>query len=272
MKKTDLSGFSNVDRTTDPDQYVHFLDSINSWPFFRDEQKPRSIELLAVQPGQHILDVGCGLGDVTQMLGAKVGPRGRVTGLDISERLITEARRRTEKTDLPVEFQVGNAERLNWPDNTFDASRADRVLMFMEHPHRAVQEMVRVTRTGGRVVVGEFDMETAIVDSPYRGLTRKLLDFWCDTIPNGWIGRQLPGLFQQFGLRAVTVVPLTIRMTAYAQWNDVFQVELTVQRAQKANVVSADEATLWLNNLIESDRLGRFSLALTLFLVAGQKG
>jgi ubiquinone/menaquinone biosynthesis C-methylase UbiE len=272
MHKTDLSGFSNVDRTNDPDQYVRFLDSINSWPFFRDEQKPRSIELLAVRPGQQILDVGCGLGDVTRLLGAKVGPQGRVVGTDLSERLIAEARNRTEKTALPVEFRVGNAEHLDWPDNTFDASRADRVLMFMDHPHRALQEMVRVTRSGGRIVVGEFDMETAIVDSPYRGLTRKLLDFWCDTIPNGWIGRQLPGLYQEFGLQAVRVVPLTIRMTGYPQWNEVFQVELTVQRAQKANVVSATEAALWLQNLQESDQRGRFSLAITLFLVAGQKG
>jgi len=272
MHKTDLSGFSHVDRTSDPDQYVRMLDTINAWPFFRDEQKPRSIELLDPRPGQHLLDVGCGLGDVTRLLGAQVGPQGRVVGIDLSERLIVEARARTDKAALPVEFQVANAEHLDWPDNSFDGSRADRVLMFMDHPQRALQEMVRVTRAGGRIVIGEFDMETAIVDSPYRAVTRKLLDFWCDSIPNGWIGRQLPALFQEFGLRAVQVVPLTIRMTAYSQWNDVFQIEVTVQRARHANVVSASEASLWLHNLQESDRLGRFSLALTLFLITGQKG
>ncbi len=272
MHKTDLSGFSHVDRTPDPDQFVQLLDTINAWPFFRDQQKPRSIELLAVQPGQHILDVGCGVGDVTLMLGAKVGPQGRVVGTDLSERLIAEACRRSAATALPVEFLVGDAAKLDWPDNSFDASRTDRVLMFMDQPQQAVREMVRVTRPGGHIVTGEFDMETAIVDSPYRGLTRKLLDYWCDSIPNGWIGRQLPGLFQELGLQAVTVVPITLRMTAYAQWNDVFQIEASVRRARGANVVSADEASLWLRHLQEADRAGRFSLALTLFLVAGRKG
>jgi len=98
-------------------------------------------------------------------------------------------------------------------------------------------------------------METAIVDSPYRAVTRKLVNFWCDSIPNSWIGRQLPGLFQDFGLLAVQVVPLTLRMTAYSQWNDVFQIEVTVERARRANVVSAGEAALWLGQL--RDPIGR---------------
>ncbi len=272
MHKTDLSGFSHVDRTESPDQFLHFLDAINSWTFFSDEQKPRSLELLAVQPGQHLLDVGCGLGDVTRLLGRRVGPSGRVVGLDLSDRLIAEARRRTRESDGSVEFVTGDAEKLPWPTDTFDGSRADRVLMFMSRPEHAVREMVRVTRRGGRIVLGEFDMETAIVDSPYRLLTRRLLDYWCDSIPNGWIGRRLPVLFEELGLLDVSVTPLVLRLTSYAHWNDVFQIEVTVGRAQRANVVSAAEADLWLQQLREADRQRRFFLALTLFLVAGQKG
>lgn len=268
----DLSAFSAVDKAADPDQFLRMLDTINAWPFFRDEQKPRSLEMLALQPGHHVLDVGCGLGDVSCMVAAKVGSSGRVVGIDLSERLIAEARSRAATTALPVEFRAADAERLDWPDQSFDASRADRVLMFMRNPHRAVREMARVTKSGGRLVIGEFDMETAIVDSPYRALTRKLLDYWCDSIPNGWIGRQLPGLFAELGLQAIQVKPLTIRMTTFAQWNDVFQIGATVRRAGEANVVSADEADWWLRQLREADQRGRFALALTLFLVSGEKG
>jgi ubiquinone/menaquinone biosynthesis C-methylase UbiE len=271
MKPADLSGFSRVDQVDDPNQFIVFLDKINAWPFFRDEQKPKSIEMLDVKPGQQILDVGCGLGDVTMTLAKIVGTNGRTVGLDFSERLIAEARKRAVAAKLTTEFVAADATTLNFPDNSFDRSRADRVLKFMQRPHQAVREMVRVTRPGGRLCIGEIDLETAIVDSPYRALTRKLLDFWCDSIPNGWIGRQLPALYLDLGVRDVQVVPMTFRMTSFAQWNAVFQIGVTVAKAREANVVSDEEAKLWLEQLQESDRRGRFSLAVTLFLVAGQK-
>jgi len=271
MSQTDLSGFSDVDRTQDPRQFLRLLDTINDWPFFRDQQKPRSLELLQLWPGQHVLDVGCGVGDVTRMVADKVGPRGRVVGTDLSKLLIDEARRRSEGLAVPIEYATGDARALDFPDNSFDASRVDRTLMFIDEPRRALAEMVRVTRPGGWIVCGEFDMETAIVDSPYRRLTRTILDCWCDSIPSGWIGRQLPGLMKELGLRDVLVAPLTLQLADFAQWNDVFQIGLTVKRARQANALSASEATLWLNHQEEASRAGRFFLAINLFLVAGQK-
>jgi hypothetical protein len=143
--------------------------------------------------------------------------------------------------------------------------------MFLDDPRRALAVMVRVTRSGGRIVCGEFDMETTIVDAPYRRLTRTIVDYWCDSIPSGWIGRQLPGLMKEMGLREVTVVPLTLQLTDFAQWNDVFQIGVTVERARRGNALSSGEASLWLNHLQEASRTGRFFLAINLFLVAGQK-
>ena len=81
--------------------------------------KKHTYTLLEVQPGDAILDVGCGTGDDVHVLAEMVGPTGRVVGVDCSETMIAAALQR-QKPDLPVEFLVNNAHCLNFANNTFD--------------------------------------------------------------------------------------------------------------------------------------------------------
>src|SRR5262245_12847280 len=113
------TGFRDVDQTGDPGYYVRFLQSVSGLERMR-QIKRRSYELLQVRPGHHVLDVGCGLGDDVRALAALVGPTGRVVGIDVSAAMITEARKRSEGTDLPVAFAVGDAHHLDFPDGSFD--------------------------------------------------------------------------------------------------------------------------------------------------------
>src|SRR6185369_12678209 len=160
---------------------------------------------MQIQPGHHILDVGCGLGDTIRMIAEIVGPSGRAVGIDQSETMLTQARKRSQNSPAPIEFKHCTAQRLDFPDNTFDGCRADRVLIYVDDPRAVLSEMARVTKSGGRVVNFEPDWQTMIVDHPNRTLTRRITDYWCDSLPNAWMGRQLSRLQKDVGLIDTTV-------------------------------------------------------------------
>src|SRR5207302_1676005 len=111
-----------------------------------------------------------------------------------------EAVRRAGESGLPVEFSLGDAGHLPLANGAFDGCRAERLLMHLRDPAAALAELCRVARPGGRVVVAEVDSGSRVLDAPDRAVTRKILDHYCDSLPNGWIGRQLPRLFRQAGL------------------------------------------------------------------------
>lgn len=125
-----------------------------------------------------------------------MGRAGRVVGLDSSGIMLAEARNRVAGLNLPVEFCIGEAEHLSFPDNSFDGCRTERVLVHLKKPARAALiEMVRVARPGARIVVYDADWGTLAFDVPGRMIMRKLLNFFCDSSGSRWIGRQLRGIF-----------------------------------------------------------------------------
>jgi hypothetical protein len=131
--------------------------------------------------------------------------------------------------------------------------------------------MIRVARPGARIVVVDPDYETLVVDVPDRALTRKILNFYCDSIRNGWIGRRLPGLFKESGLMDIAVIADTLMLTDYTPANQIFEFWRTAERAQDAGVVSAAEAVGWLDHLEEAKQAGHFFLAVTIFSVRGRR-
>lgn len=268
MNKHKLFGFSNVDQTNDPEYYIRFLDEASADESFQ-AYKRHSFALMNVQPGQRILDVGCGTGEDAVVLARLVAPGGRVIGVDGSRGMIATARLRAEGCGLPVEFQVGDAHRLAFADDSFDASRADRIFMHLDSPADALREMIRVTRRGGPVLVYEVDFETVAVDMPDRALTRKLLNIYCDGFRNGWLGRRVPELCREAGLQDVQITPATL----WLRYPVAMQIvgPATVERACAAGVLSPAEGEMWLRRLQEKHETGRLFCTLTGFIVVGTK-
>ena len=102
------------------------------------------------RPGERVLDVGCGTGIFTAQF-ARQGAR--VTGLDVSSQMLAVARKRASQEGLSIELRQGQAEKLPFPDASFDVALSVTVLEFVEAPAAVVAEMARVVRPGGRLVV-----------------------------------------------------------------------------------------------------------------------
>lgn len=126
----------------------------NSW---QDQLWPAQESLLAEadpQFGETILDVSCGTGLITMPLAKLVGSTGMVTAIDISDGMIEKAWAEKKRIGLDnINFRQMNAEVLDFEDNSFDAVICSLGLMYFPNPEKALQEMFRVLKPGGRALV-----------------------------------------------------------------------------------------------------------------------
>jgi ubiquinone/menaquinone biosynthesis C-methylase UbiE len=121
---------------------------------FRD----RMLSLARLEPGESVLDVGCGTGTLAIAAKRQVGPTGAVHGIDASPAMIARATRKAQKTGLDVFFKTALAEALPFPDEHFDAVVS--TLMLHHLPRNARQpwarEIRRVLKPRGRVLAVDF--------------------------------------------------------------------------------------------------------------------
>lgn len=264
------AGFTEVDRAGEAASYVRHLD----WMTAKEQvqtTKRRTFAVLELAEGNAVLDVGCGTGDDARALAEAVGRGGRVVGVDKSLEMIEDARHRAAGLDLPVEYRVGDAYALPFPDASFDGGRMDRVLHHLDEPRRAVAELARVVRPGGRVALHEPDFDTMVLDSPDRATTRKLVTFFCESMRNGLAGRQLFALATRAGFVDLRVEPITWLSTEYAEVQRMVGLDRVIAQAVGAGALGADEAAAWLAGLRAADAAGCFFWAATNFLVSGRK-
>lgn len=111
------------------------------------------LEMMGEIHGQSILDVGCGDGALAC---AAAAGGALVTGVDPDPAMVTAARLRAAKSDVPATFMAGRIEQLPFPNASFDIVAAVTVLCFVQDPAGAIREMGRVLRPGGRLVLGEL--------------------------------------------------------------------------------------------------------------------
>lgn len=136
-----------------PDPRQPFFDSIaDAWDGWHDQptlnaKLTEAFEHFGVRPDEHVVDVGCGTGNLTLALLARLGPRGRVTALDISPAMLTRAACKTD--DARASWHEASADRLPLPDTS-----CDRIFCFSAWPHfdrpdDVLAEFRRALRPGG---------------------------------------------------------------------------------------------------------------------------
>lgn len=169
--------------------------------------------------GEEVLDVGCGTGSLSFVL-RDLFPSSQITGVDPTEDFVRHA---SKSSSERVRFEVGDVQRLRFPDAKFDRTLSALVLNFVPDPVRALQETMRVTKPGGVVAATVWD---------YSGGMQMLRAFWdvvCELHPHAEardearmqlsIEGKLATLYRQVGFENVIDAPLGIALR-FANFED----------------------------------------------------
>jgi len=300
--------WNNPDGASDPKAYVRYLDGIfegMSSSGNVGDYKRTVYDLMEIRGGDSIVDIGCGTGAdvlaIAELLRsanndnnkienetaaakskrASGDGNAKVVGVDISDTMVQVARSKLSTDEngttdnVEISFCVGNAENLGGviPSDSFDICRCDRSLQHMPHPQAAIHEMVRIAKPGvGRIILSEPDWETLVVDSPsHAKTTRRILHHFTDTRVNGWMGRQLQRLLKHSAGVVeddVRVLPMTSPVNDLGFLRDAY-LDKARRLAVEASVVTEQEASDWMEELVALDEADMFFSTLTIYVARG---
>ncbi|QCU89521.1 bifunctional demethylmenaquinone methyltransferase/2-methoxy-6-polyprenyl-1,4-benzoquinol methylase UbiE [Thiomicrorhabdus sediminis] len=124
--------------------------------------KRKTIELSGARSGQKVLDLAGGTGDLTKAFAKRVGQSGQVVLADINESMVRVGRERLIDAGIAgnVDYTITNAEALAFPDNSFDIATIAFGLRNVTNKDKALQELYRVLKPGGQLLVLEFSKVT----------------------------------------------------------------------------------------------------------------
>jgi ubiquinone/menaquinone biosynthesis C-methylase UbiE len=258
--------WDDVDAGENTDHYTEYLETVTGAEAVR-AYKRRSHRLLRPAEGDRLLDVGCGTGEDALMLAELVGTDGEVVGVDSSETMVEAARERGR--DVPaVRFVSDDALDLSFPDKSFDAARADRVLQHLEAPAEALAELRRVTRPGGRVGISDPDWATALVDTP-GGYSERFLSLEYSAPRTPTMGRQLNRLAREAGLVDIDIDTWTLTSTEFAFLNEAGELDAWTDAMQAAGETKATAVEEWFEGLRQADEQGELFGSITGFTIVG---
>lgn len=235
-------------------------------------QRRTSLEMLALQPGERVLDVGSGPGFLAAEMAVAVGAAGRVVGVDPSESMrALAAARHLPAGAAPIEHLAGDAADLPVTDHSVDVVTSTQVYEYVEHVDAALAEARRVLRPGGRIFVLDTDWDSLVWHSSDPDRMRRVLASWDAHLMDPHLPRRLPRLLAEAGFEAprVQVLPLLTVGTDETSFASGV-VGLVEAFVRGRGDVDAAELDAWAADLRSLGDEGFFSLNRYLFLAERQ--
>lgn len=255
----------------DPSQMAAFLEERSRQPD-QAEVNLAVCEALAPAAGEHLLEVGCGTGVLCRLVAPRVAPGGWVLGLDISPHFTIFARGVAMAAGLPwIHHHTGRGERLPYCEDGFDGAWAARLLLHAVDPQAIVDEMARVVRPGGRVVLADWDFGTVALDHSKRELTRKVLNWRTDHKGgDNWSGRKLLRRAHRAGLHDLELIPVVIiarddrSSLTQSLWR-------AAEAAREGGAITPRERAEWVAELEERIEAQEFFASILYMILKGTK-
>jgi ubiquinone/menaquinone biosynthesis C-methylase UbiE len=259
--------------STLPKGYVDttYLDTVQK---LLNDYKKLTYEQMRIKPGQIVLDVGCGPGTDTIQLARQVSPSGQIIGVDYDTMMIAEAEQRAEKAGVSdwVIHKCADAVELPFESDYFDACRAERLFEHLLDPAKALSEMVRVTKSGGWIVLLDSDWGTFSIDANEIETERRLVRFFSEQIVNnGYSGRQLYRLFKQQGIADISTQMCGVTFTDYPFTRKLVLMDKSESEALAQGVIKIQELEQLHVFWEQANANGDFFASVSMILVSGRK-
>jgi arsenite methyltransferase len=238
----------------------------------RDAARRRAavLDALQLQSGERVLDIGTGPGFLAAEMAEAVGPGGQVHCIDMSEPMLDMARNRC--TGRPwVAFQPGAATDLPAGDATFDAAVSVQVNEYVADVAKAISEMYRVIRPGGRAVVVSTDWDAIAWHTSNSARMSRVLDAFAEHCAHTALPRILAPKLRQAGFVLKEQSVISQFNTIYDTDTYSYQIACLISSfVPGRRGVTEDEACAWVEDLRQTGERGEyfFSLNQYLYLVA----
>jgi ubiquinone/menaquinone biosynthesis C-methylase UbiE len=269
MEKQNITtGFQQVDNSQH--QFLaKFLEDVADLPSVA-EGFELQLQLLDINPGSHVLDVGCGIGLQALAMAKLAGPTGKVVGTDISTVMIDIAKNKTSDSEFPLEFLTADAASQPFPEKSFDAVRTERVLMYVSDTQQTIREFKRLLKPGGRLVIFDFDWDGMLIAHKNKAFTRKIVRYTSDSFPNGRIGADLYFQLRNAGFKNVGTKPSSYYGNDEILLNIMKRVyEGILQTGITNKVFTQAEIENWWKALDEDAKAGDFFMSFQGFIAYG---
>ncbi len=138
--------------------------------------RKKVVQLSGAKPGMSVLDCATGTGDLAIEFKKAVGLTGKVIGTDFCAEMLESAPQKAADKNLDIQFELADVTKLQYENNQFDITSISFGIRNVSDPIKALQEMARVTKPNGKVIVLEFgQMDFPLVSQAYNFYSEKVL-------------------------------------------------------------------------------------------------
>jgi len=272
-----LTTFADIDTSGQSDACVNYLDAVRDVPALRQIDHA-IIGIVADQVPSLIIEIGCGTGELLEVLTNVSTPRSRGLGIEKSASLATEAKRR-HQSDAYLEFLVhdfleseANDEIFSsgYASNSADAIVLNRVVQHLDDPIRLFRNTKSMLRVGGAMILSDVDWTQFTITHPDLNLTAEIIAEHLKVVTFPHAGGMLIKILEDAGFKNVQeklCVSHTIREFNVA--DTVFCLSATVRRLIENGKITSADGSRWLKACTELERSGHFGASIPQVVAVG---
>jgi ubiquinone/menaquinone biosynthesis C-methylase UbiE len=234
------------------------------------ERRRRIMATLALQAGEAILDVGSGPGHQVFEMSSIVGPDGRVHGVDPAESAIAIASRRCLGLSN-VHFKLGDVAQLPFDDKAFDAVMSSQVFEYLENVSGGLQEIYRVLRPGGRVLIHDTDWGSLLWRSSNAPRMARVMEVWDKHLSDPHLPQTLAPKLRDAGFCDIKAEP-TVQLETEFDPGSVSGVLMRfIVGYVESQGISASETSAWKEDLENLGAGGDYFFSSNEYIFVGRK-